>query len=826
MKKNRIIAAVLSMVLTFSLVGCAGGGKAVSSFKTNGSELTLWYEPSTVKIIQNDEGKAVKTAKKKDVLKISMARNEAEGVQLMMYAKEDIASYKVSVSDLVSEDGIIPASDIDIYQMKYMELKGNQVLSNPDFTSGMLPDPLLPFETAVEYKEDVIEKGNNQSIYFDVETNESTPSGLYQGVVTVKTDKDTYQMPLEVTVHDVTYAATPGLQTAFPVFARDHIASAELDASDEQMTAYYETLLEYNMSSALPYEGTGGLEAYLGLLKKYYDYDGFNSYRIFYAPDKGGYDGVGAKYNIELLKEYVLAIAEMSVEEQKDYLDKAYFQGYTIVDEPRTEQMFLDAKEVIDQFQKLKEDIDTEMRAKYAGTEQYEFYDTQLSESVLDIPWLLPGYFDMDSVRQYGIEEMTLVILTENLHTEADRKYFTEGREDKELWAYSCNGPIYPYASGHIDDYSVGFRLTSWMAFDYDWAGYLYWGVADYLYQEHGHVIDDPWTNMDTGQRRPGEGRFFYPGEKYGLDTPCPSIRAMAYRDGTEDYELLTAVQKIYESYGMDADSALQSIYDSVYTGVIPITDSYLFEDVRNQLFEMIADLKSDVGVLYKENVIAFDEAVLTFRTVNEKAKVKIDGKTLKADKDGFYQVKADLTKQSKLTIEVSYGDVTKKYTHVLQNGIVGVAESFEKAEDLSTYFTSMSAGYEATINKDTTLVSEGKQSVHMQINKNGEDTLPYFAVQKDSKLIGGSWENLKSIKVSIYNAGEKEVSLDVSYYTTEDNTLGIYNLTAGKWTEIEVQMPIDSSETEFMEEIDFNFNKGDIIDIYIDGFTTILAEE
>ena len=78
--------------------------------------------------------------------------------------------------------------------MKYMELKGNQVLSNPDFTSGMLPDPLLPFETAVEYKEDVIAKGNNQSIYFDVETNESTPSGLYQGVVTVKTDKDTYQM--------------------------------------------------------------------------------------------------------------------------------------------------------------------------------------------------------------------------------------------------------------------------------------------------------------------------------------------------------------------------------------------------------------------------------------------------------------------------------------------------------------------------------------------------------------------------------------------------------------------------------------------------------
>ena len=61
MKIKRLIAGALTAVSIFSVVGCS----AVTGGKVEGSNLTLWYEPSTVKIIQNDEGEAVKTASKK-----------------------------------------------------------------------------------------------------------------------------------------------------------------------------------------------------------------------------------------------------------------------------------------------------------------------------------------------------------------------------------------------------------------------------------------------------------------------------------------------------------------------------------------------------------------------------------------------------------------------------------------------------------------------------------------------------------------------------------------------------------------------------------------
>ena len=826
MKKKRILAGILSAILSISIVGCAGGAKESAGYKTNGSELALWYEASTVKIKQSDDGEAMKAAKDRKVLKISMARNEAEGVQMFLYAKKDIESYNVTVSDLVSEDGIIPASEIDVYQVKYQEISGNGSYSNPYFREGMLPDPLLPFEKAVEYEENMIAKGNNQSIYLDVETQEGTPAGFYQGVVTVKTEKDTYQMPLEVTVYDVTYHETPGIKTAFSWFSRDHFASAELDATDEQMTAYFETLLDYNMSSALPYEGVGGIETYLELLRKYYDYDGFNSYRLYYDTAGSGYKEEATRYGAELLREYIIAIAEISVEDKKDYLDKAYFYPYTVTDEPETEEDFLFAKNVVDTFQRVLTDADTAVRQKYAGTAGYDYYDKYVSESVLNIPYFLPGYYDMEDVSKYGIEDVTLVMLTEHLHTESDREYFTKGREDKELWAYSCTGPLYPYATGHIDDYSVGFRLTSWMAYDYNWEGYLYWGTVDYLYREYGHVISDPWLVMDTGQRRPGEGRFFYPGEKYGLDNPCPSLRAMAYRDGTEDYELLATVQNIYDEYGMDARAALQSIYDSVYTGVIPTTDSYVFEDAKNELFDMVESLKSDVGVLYQEKTVDFAQAQFTFRCVNEKAKVTVDGKELKKNEEGFYEVVVDLRKQSTYAFTVTCGEESKEYEFVLLDGKLASVNEFETVGDISKYIFSTSKGYEATANKDKAFAKGGEGSVHLQINKNKEDTLPYFAIAKDSELIGGSWENMKSLQFYLYNAGTEEISVNATCYTTEETPVATYVLPAGQWTLIDLDIPVDIEDVSSIEEFDFNFQKGSKVELYLDNFATIMKGE
>lgn len=820
MKMKRIIAGILAVMLLSSSVGCSDSGK------TSGSELTIWSEASTVKIKQFDDGEAAKSSAGKNILKINMAQNESEGVQLMMYAKKEIPFYEVSVSDLVSENGIIKADMIDIYHTFYQTVEGNGKAGNAAFATGEIPDPLLPMKTAVEYEETHIQKGANQMVFLDVTTDASTPAGLYNGVATVKTEKDSYQIPMEVTVYDVAYPDNRGLKTAFSYFDRDHFATGEMDASDEQTVAYFETLLEYNMSSFLPFEGVGGIETYLELLRTYYDTPGFNSYRLYYQTAGGSYNGKACRYNAALLKEYIIAIAKMSVEDHVNYLDKAYTYFYTVADEPKTEEQFLTAKAALDTFNELLRDADDELRELYGGTKDYAYYDGTVSEALLHIEEVLPGSYDIEDAKYYGLGNLTFVPELSYLHTDSDRYYYSNEREDRELWTYTCVGPVYPFPSGHTDDYTLGFRLTSWMCHDYDLDGFLMWGVADYLNLEYGDVKADAWTTMDTGQGRPGDGKLFYPGEKYGLDYPCPSLRAISYRDGVDDYALLNIVAGIYEEEGLDASVALRQVYDQLYSGVIPITDSELFETVRESVFEMIAELKSNVGVLYQEANTELATANFSFKTVNKDAVVKAEGNTLTADDEGIYHIEVDLTKQSKFTFTVTYGEESKEYTRVLLDGVLGQVNGFENIDDFENYLFSSSIGYEATINEDAAFVNEGNQSAHIIINKEKADTLPYFAIEKDSELVGGSWNGIETMKFNIYNAGEEEISMDATYYTSREVSVGTYKLAPGAWTLIEVQMPQDIADVETIQEFDFNFEKGSSVDLYLDSFVTVVTGE
>lgn len=816
MKLKKIAAIVLAAVTAAGCIGCQE--------KTENGSLILWAEASTVKILQNDGGEASKQAGKKNILKINMAKNESEGVQLMMYAKKDVSSYNVTVSDLKSDAGTIKAEDMDVYALKYQTVEGNSKEGNPAFASGEIPDPMLPIATAVEYKETVIEKGENQSVFIDVETTKDTKPGTYTGTATVEADGSKLDMPIEVTVYDVTIPDTSSLKTAFSYFDRDNFATAEMDASDEQTRAYVDTLLDFNMSSWLPFEGEGEIEKYLEILKEYYSKPGFNNYRMYYDTTGCIYEGRAYRYNAALLAEYVKAIAKMSVEDEVNYLDKAYNYFYTVSDEPAVEEQFLTAKDVIDGYTYMLSICDSELREYFAGTEDYKYYTEVVSQTLLDIPYVLPGSYNIDQANQYGLGEMTYVPEISVLHTEAARDWYTEGREDKELWTYTCVGPIYPYPSAHTDDYCLGFRLTSWMCKDYDWDGFLMWGATDYLNLEYGNVIPDAWETMDTGQGRPGDGKYFYPGAKYGLDYPCPSIRAVAYRDGIDDYELLAAVEAIYEENGMEADAALQSIYDKVFSGVIPITDSDYFEEVRAEVFALIEGLKSDTGILYDSVNVGIDKAEMVFKTVNEKATVKVDDEKVTVGEDGFYRVTVDLTKQSESTIEVTCGKETTEYTRVFFDGQLGSVCSFDEG-DAADYIFSSSPGYVAELSSDEKFAQDGKSSLHMQINKDGEDKIPYFAIEKASKLIGGSWKDITSMKFYLYNAAAEETEMNVTYYTTSEMKVNDYTLAPGEWTLIEIDMPTNLDDIDSIQEFDFNFAQGSKVELYMDSFVTVAQE-
>ncbi len=814
MTAKRGLALLLTLVLCIGLCSCS------SNAGTN-ADLILWGESSGAKYLQNDEGQAAQSAPQKGVLKVQMARNEAEAVQLMMYANKDIACYNVTVSDLVSGKNVIPASSVEIFAELYQESVNTGQPSNPDYSAGYVPDPLLPIAAAVEHGETAIAKGNNQAVLLDVTTTAGTAPGVYSGVVTVTADEKTYQIPMEVTVHDIDLTGVEELGTAFSLFSRDHYASAELDSSDEMTKIYTDFLLKYNMSSRLPFEGNGGTERYVELLREYYFKDGFTAYTLYYEPTGSGYNGVGSNVNLPLLKEYVRAIAYASVEDRVNYLDKAYSYFHTDVDEPTSEEQFQTAKQTIDLYFQMLADCDAELRAELSGTEDYDYYANVVSPVLTTIPDVIPGSYDIDDVRAYKLDMLTVCPVLHKFASPSYSKYIREGREHLDVWMYTCWNPTYPYPNAHIKDTSLATRVLGWMCYELDTPVYLMWGTSCYTWMEHGDVVEDPWTTMHTGQPSAGDGKLTYPGAKYGIEGPCPSLRMVAYRDMSEDYQLLNVVRDLYAEQGLDADVVLEPLFRKIYTiGLIPNRDVDVFEQTRTELFELIMGLQTGNDVFYEAVDVDISTATVSFKTADG-VRISVDGQEQTAGENGVYTFTVDLYKQQSFTFELKNGDTTRTVTRTLLDGVLGQVQDFEACSAVSDW-VSCTGVNQVQISGD--YAADGTQAVKITMNPNEEDALPFFALRKDSQLIGGSWKGIKTVKLNLYNPSEETVSLSVTYYTNQDVSMDSFELLPGQWTLIELALPdaAQLSDIDMIEEIDFNFQRGTSVTVYADSLVVV----
>ena len=818
MIRKRLLALSLILVLLVSAAGCnnvsdSGG----SGEKIEGEDAVVWSESATAKIVLDDEGKAAAAAAGKNVITISMARNEEEGAQLMLFAKQDIPSYTVSVSDLVCGNETISSDAIDVYMLKYQSIDDSTGKTYPDYYGHKLPDPMLPFETAVEYGENLVEQGNNQAVFFDVSTTKDTPAGLYKGTVTLKTEVQTYNLPMEVTVYDVTLPDTSGLKTYAPYFGREAFESAELDGSDEMAILYTEVLMDYNMSSIVP--GTDevmDLPTYLERLKEYYNYPGFNTYRIEFDTNPGWYDGEEVQFNVGLLREYVVAIAKMSVTDRVNYLSKAFFYPYDHVDEPQTEAQFETARASLNVYLKMLSDADEILRAEYAGTADYAYYDGVVSDTLLNMPYMLTSNISGATLRSNGLEEVTICIQNDFFHNASDLAHLKEGREDKELWTYVCLAPYYPHANYAFDSPVVGTRTLGWMCNSYDIALLMTWKSVNYNYGPSGDVTPSRWETSSAGPGgiTPGDGNLFYPGATYGLEGPCPGLRAIAWRDGVQDYDLIEAFKEIYYANGLNPETALQLLYDRIFTGTIPTTDADVFSTVRDELFQMIADLKQPTAVLYKTQDVFMNKGTVEFICLDENATVSHSGNTLTPDEDGFYTITIDLTKEKSCSFNVSCQGISKDYTCTLVTGNLKT-ESFETVT--ATDLVCM-GGDELKVSDAYAL--DGSKSVHAVLNQGKAEVTPYVAVLKDSSIVGGTFATIKHISFYVYNPGTEELKATVSFYDNQVHTVGTVKLLPGQWTKVDAPVPGNISNLDMLGELDLVFEAGKTVEVYIDGFT------
>lgn len=793
----------------------ATAAKPTTTQATGGDELILWAESGTAKIVQDDDGKAASLAAQKNTLTIQMAKNEDEGAQLMLFGNRNVEGYEIFVTDLVNGSNVISADNIRLYQLKYLTVddkaSSDASYDTPSAYAGeKLPDAMLPFAKAVEYGENVILAGNNQAIYVDVSSSSTDAAGTYTGTIVVKTNTDqVYTLPISVVVQDVVLPDVSQLGTYAPYLGRDSFTSGELDGSDEMAALYVQVMQDYNISSIVPAsDDVMNIEKFLVNVRR--NYASMTNYLLPVDNADSYYtvDGVNTQVycNYALLKEYVVALADMSVADGVNYLDKAFFYPSDHVDESKTEAEFNLAKATYQAFCQVLDDADAELAAKYAGTSKYS---ADIANSVKNLRFLLTVPGDDDSGKSLDIGQL----LTDFL-TVADRKNVVlstsnevlvrdgysedvatamNGAYADELWTYLCLKPYYPYSNYAFDTPVVGLRALGWTCYQENVDTLMAWKSVNYLYGTDGLSLDR-WTTSSagTGSVTPGDGNIFYPGAKYGIDGPCPSLRAMAWRDGVDDYSLMSIVAEnggsanLNQLYGMITRTYKDSIKASSETGswwgslisktvnaTVPADDDAKFTIVRNALLQMAAADASEHATIISNAQSAISGVATATGTVNAletpvaESVAAVNGNIYT---DGYYQL-ADFESYAETIQNKFSGNAQLALVSSAQNGSYSLKVAVQPGQKGETVWIPTTSKYFSA----TTNFSGASKITFKVYNAQAEDSTVRFYL------------NTYDRSGDVYNAGTyNKGSADVWHDDHPQNTSFRFTLAPG-WNEITI---------------------------------------
>lgn len=757
---------LLGLALVLSVGACA-----CNSEKSKGTA-EIWTALSDAKIMADKDYKDMMSQKQ---LSISMAKNETESGQILITAASDIKNYTVAVSDLYCGSEIIKSTDIEIFNQKYIEV--TQSSKNMDTPLGFYPDALLPFNKAVEYRENRIKKGSNQGIWLQVTTKEDTKAGTYTGTAEITIDGAKKDVRVEVTVWDVTIPTAVHARSLFYTKPRFY-AMAEKDPTDDLMVKYVDSLLDFRLSPLyLPYFGSvdtanANIDEYVSQIVKYAKDERLTYYQIPYT---AYYDASWQKrIDEKSLTDYMVAIAEASIKENVDLFPKAGLYLSNLIDEPEQNGTVGEIGIHADAIKRCK----AAAIEKLALLPDHELKDS-LAQSINDIPHILTNRYIPGQENNVDIWCPTL----DKFHTRDNRALY-EG--EKEVWWYGCIDPQAPYATYYIDDLSPSPRVMSWMQKDYDIAGNLYWAVDLYgdrfdITKKINPYTDAPdraaWAETNVAN---GDGFLFYPGSYYGLDSPVASVRLHSIRDGLEDYEILYQIEELYAQNGKSCDELLDLVYHTLFEGTKVKANAEGVLAARKKAVEIL--LLAQKGTFIDGVRFAADKAIVSaFNKDGKEITIngnKFDGSatvmlnqssnklTLVCDGENF-----EITLCGKVqNQDFAVADVSSVST---ENGAVtkedGKAKiSLGDADDGSRQRFTLGGDILKNVNKNTSLVIE------LYVDKtaaNAENMRLEVLIEGSENQVYHSYETIKLTE------GKNVITLDCLYYMKWANIGRIKNL-------------------------------------------------
>lgn len=586
---KKIVSVILSVILLLSVLSACGGDVQETVPETEG--VKLWYGYNTENFMRDTEY-SEKMDARDYTLRLYGIRGDTESVQLMITPEENVETYDFEVNDLVSAGGEeFSKRNFEVFAQWYVNVEASY---NTTAGYGYYPDALVPLKALKRERSDTITAGENQGIWINVQIPEKTAAGFYTGTAELELDGKEYDIPVELTVYDATMPEEVHPQSCFLIWY-DYMQKAEGSADQAIAQAYFDILVEKRCMPMYPAPAI------------YSDYDTFvewalenvvnnpkiSTYALPYSYVMNEYDRrmVSQEKAMEILTK--LAVKNVALRQAGDtttnLFAKAYFYLGAIIDEPTGEAL-----------DRVKQCDLIISQCKFAVADQYLKDYPDLYDSLAGLPHIVTTAYNEDllgSDTTGGVQ--TWCPQFQHWHTEQQRQNYYDRKNTpdrlmgEQTWWYGCNNPTAPFPTYHLDDDLIGSRVLSWMQFDYDSDGNLYWCV--------NVQSEDMWENATEIGGAVCEGQLLYPMKRFGLSKPCSTLRLESIREGVEDYEYFWMIEQAILSYNeangtaYDPEVLMAPLYEGLYNGMIPVRDnSDLFQQRRLEVLEVLETITSD----------------------------------------------------------------------------------------------------------------------------------------------------------------------------------------------------------------------------------------
>lgn len=552
---------------------------------------------------------------------LNCARNGHDAIQIIIQPKKNVNNFYLSVID--KEGNKVDDSIFKVYIEKYAEVHRPTRNNRYIHPLGYYPDALVPIDICSEFNELSIKKDHNQAIYISFFA-QNFISGRYDFTLVLRIDDEETIIPLNVNIYDCAVPDKGTLQTLF-ITRKYYIANGEGYINQELLKKYLDELLEYRLNPyTFPVE-TLDVNEFVDYVEQYYGNQRLVKYG--FPSQLGGGAGI---FNLDLLQRQILELARRS---KKGYnlLSKAFIKNG---DEPEDNNSI---KELIHSEYKLKEllmqtasMIKEDLSGIYDGFKENEDWYESIVEMDVIVPFSRPFTLMAPVYDETMIQtEMLKAVNTwcpKPFSFDFDRVALTNSirkkyQPNRNMWWYICNDPVWPYPSYHIDDVLIGSRLMSYMQYQHDIIGNLYWSPVCFSDKARPCGVTkytQPYREGGIGCPS-GEGFLFYPGSPYNNFGPLPSLRLMSIRDGMEDYELIlqydnkiTTFCKENNINDYDSKSVLNTYFDQIICGTQFYENIDTFDQIRKTLmFDLSNYDKKHYRIVKVEHGLDFGKIVI-----------------------------------------------------------------------------------------------------------------------------------------------------------------------------------------------------------------------